>query len=313
MAKTAPPEYPPSPTLGLGEVVVGQLRSPPAGPTPVPAIYRVKGRRAVLECRACDLFSKCQSPVPWSGPAPNLALVIGEAPGATEDQQGVPFVGVSGQLLRNTIRSLGLDPDALTYTNTVSCLPTFKPPTPRPEHLDACAPNLARTIRIVSPAHVLLVGAIALSRFRADLRITSAHGRPFVVPHPAAPASQGLGLWCFPLIHPASVLRDPSQRVDWTADLSTWLNLITHPTFQSRFFPTTCAVCKAEVHRYDPDGVAWCENHWAKGYAGWQASEKRRRWMLRVEGAAQTSIEMGTSAPITPHAVLRRTDPGGAA
>ena len=272
-----------APHFGMGERLIGQVPYPATAPSPVSPADRIKGRRTIVTCTACELRAGCRAPVPWSGPAPNPLLVVGEAPGATEDKEGAPFVGVSGQLLRKALREAGADPELLTFANTVCCMPSFKPPTPRLEHINACAPNLARTLRIVAPSHVLLVGAVALTRFRPDLRITSAHGRPFVVPSPSAPAARGGGLWCFPVIHPASILRDRSQEVGWRQDLSRWVEMISDPAPPSRHLPIDCAICSQTVERYDPDGIAWCATHYAKGNAGWEAASKKRAWMLRTE------------------------------
>lgn len=295
-----PPEYP-SPImleggLGMGEEVVGAVKAPAPYPRAVDPVTKIHHRRSILTCTACELRAGCRAPVPWDGQAPNLAMVIGEAPGGTEDRLGRPFVGVSGQLLRNTIRQLGVDPEQLTYANAACCLPSYKPPTPKTEHLDACAPNLARQLKIVSPAHVLLVGGVALSRFRADLKVSSCHGRPFVIPSPCAPAASGAGLWCFPLIHPAAILRDQSQRGQWLDDLALWLAIVTADGWPARYLPITCTLCRKEVHRYDPDGVAWCESHWPKGYAGWQASERKRKWMFRAELEIQAGMA-GVNVP----------------
>lgn len=284
--------------LGLGEEVIGRIPHPTVDTRPLPAAARVRGRRAILTCTACALHEGCRGPVPWSGPAPNPLLVIGEAPGANEDVQGAPFVGVSGQLLRQTLARVGIPPDLLTFANTVCCKPNLTPPTPKKDHIDACAPNLARTLRIVAPSHALLVGAIALTRFRPDLRITTARGRPFTVPSPCAPASSGAPLWCFPVVHPASILRDRSQEPAWREDLARWARIISS-TAPTDHLPITCVLCKAEVHRYDPDGVAWCETHHPKGEAGWKASNKKRAWMLRAESLTEQHI-VDVPRPIEP-------------
>lgn len=298
--------------VSLDETVIARLPHPPSRLTAIahalPPAARIRVRAAILSCTACVLSSKCRRPVPWDGPTPNRLLVIGEAPGAIEDDMGVPFCGPSGRLLRGALRAVGFDPvdhlppygpHPLTFANSVCCRPTFSPPTPRKEHIDACAVHLARTLRAVAPSHVLLVGAIALARFRSDLRISSARGRPFVVPNPAAPAADGAGLWCFPVVHPASVLRDRSQEASWRADLALWHRIVTSPSPAAPIdhLPLTCTACREPVDRYDPDGVALCSTHHARGAATWQAAVKRRAWLLRTEQLSAAPLDMAVPEP----------------
>lgn len=299
-----------TPGLGLGETVIGHLAHPAPSPPakPVSAADRIRGRRGILECTGCALYKSCKAPVPWAGPAPNRLLVVGEAPGAVEDGVGIPFVGPAGKLLRDALRYLGFDPDnhprvdphpfPVTFANTVCCRPSFHPPTPRLEHINACAPHLARTLRIVAPSHVLVVGGTALSRFRADLKITAVRGRPFVVP---SSASAGDGMWCFPIIHPSSILRDRTQEKVWREDLSRWAEIVADPlTWTTEHLPVDCIACAVKksaavgggkVDRYDPDGISWCDTHYAKGYAGWQASAKKRTWMARTEMLQKQALD----------------------
>lgn len=273
--------------LHMGETIVGMVPHPPADPRPYSTKARIHVRAAIFDCTACDLRSGCTRPVPWDGPAPNRLMAIGEAPGADEDAAGRPFVGISGRLLRTALYAAGVrvegSPHApVTFANTVSCHPD-RNSTPKRDAMDACAPHLARQMAAVAPDHVLLVGAVPLARFRSDVKISTVRGRPFVVPHPSAPASHGAGLWCYPILHPAAILRDRSMERSWREDLVRFAEMVNSSRPPSDWLPMTCTSCNREVDRYDPDGVPWCEMHIAKGTAGWQASTKRRAWMWRKE------------------------------
>ena len=89
-------------------------------------------------------------------------LLIGEAPGAQEDQQGLPFVGRAGQLLDRMMQDAGLDSERDTYiSNVIKCRPPDNR-RPTPAEITACRPYLLRQITLVNPRMILLVGATAL-------------------------------------------------------------------------------------------------------------------------------------------------------
>lgn len=85
-------------------------------------LMRAEVRQQVLSCEKCELRGECRQPVPGVGPTDPSLLVIGEAPGVSEDEQGRPFVGESGQLLRTLMADAGIDPDSCAYVNAASCL-----------------------------------------------------------------------------------------------------------------------------------------------------------------------------------------------
>lgn len=142
-------------------------------------IDRIAIRSQILSCTNCPLSSEV-TPVPFSGPSPNPFVVIGEAPGATENKRGEPFVGPAGQLLRRAINfsmtkvtsSWWTDDsdevarihegysDTFSYLNVVSCYPDG---TPTRAHIKACAENLWGQLEVIQPSYGLLVGGVALS------------------------------------------------------------------------------------------------------------------------------------------------------
>src|SRR3990167_10688883 len=102
----------------------------------------------VPKCGACGLFKSCQSPkMGRYGDGRKKVLVVGEAPGQTEDEDGRPFIGKAGTFLRQCLRQIGadLDQDAWT-TNSLICRPP-KNTTPEIKQISYCRPNLLNTIK----------------------------------------------------------------------------------------------------------------------------------------------------------------------
>jgi DNA polymerase len=87
-------------------------------------------------------------------------MVIGEAPGQSEDQQGLPFVGNAGQLLTEMLRAIGLDRESVFITNVVKCRPPGNRE-PKPNEIEACNEYLQRQQALVKPKIILAVGLIA--------------------------------------------------------------------------------------------------------------------------------------------------------
>lgn len=123
----------------------------------------------IPRCGACGLYRQCKSPkmAPY-GDGRSGVLVVGEAPGKVEDQQGRPFVGKAGQFLRGTLSRLGvrLDRDAWT-TNALICRPPNNA-TPDAKQIGYCRPNIINAIRSHSPNVVVTLGRSALASVLAD-------------------------------------------------------------------------------------------------------------------------------------------------
>lgn len=133
-------------------------------------------------------------------------FIIGEAPGANEAQQGRPFVGVSGQLLRSLLRQCGATDYVLT--NVVR----HRPPnnrTPEDGEVTACLPYLARELAAVRPGAIVLVGEVAMRLvWRARGQVKRHHGR----------WGQLQGVPAVGMVHPAAILRmGEPQRSMWVA------------------------------------------------------------------------------------------------
>lgn len=156
-------------------------------------------------CTRCALSQTRQRVVVGSGPQPADLMIVGEAPGKTEDEGGEPFIGRSGRLLFRLVHEeLGLDREQCFVTNVVKCRPPANR-TPRPTEIAACRPWLDDQVAQCRPRVILALGnTAAKSVFGFDAGIGLTHGR--VV---ALGTSRGLATY-----HPAAALRGGPSVVD---------------------------------------------------------------------------------------------------
>lgn len=160
-------------------------------------------------CERCPLSENRKQVVFGEGTAGARIMVIGEAPGAREDEQGRPFVGPAGELLRKGFRKIGFDPDDLYITNTVKCRPPNNR-NPREEELEACRPYLDRQLEIIDPPVVLSLGNFALHYcLGSERRISDCRGQVY----------EWQGRRLTPTYHPAYILRNRSQAQTFLNDL----------------------------------------------------------------------------------------------
>lgn len=143
-------------------------------------------------------------------------MVVGEGPGAEEDQQGAPFVGRAGKLLDRMLAAAGLT-GRVFITNTVF----WRPPgnrTPTPAEQAVCAPFLQRAIELVGPKMLLLAGgASAKSVLKREEGILSLRGRWFEWTPEGDRALSPLP--ALPTLHPAFLLRQSAAKKKAWADL----------------------------------------------------------------------------------------------
>lgn len=128
----------------------------------------VELKKAVESFNGCALKKGANKTVFADGNPETRVMLIGEAPGADEDREGIPFCGQSGQLLDKVLKSIGLDRKTGFYiTNTIF----WRPPgnrKPTPEELEICKPFLEKHIALVNPKVLLLVGATAVQAVLND-------------------------------------------------------------------------------------------------------------------------------------------------
>lgn len=127
-------------------------------------VHKERPTGLVPKCGACGLYKKCNTPKmkPY-GKGRRGVLVVGEAPGETEDDEGRPFIGKAGQFLRDTLDSfdVNLDRDALT-TNALICRPPGNKMPQKGKEIDFCRPNVIKTIKDFEPSVIITLGGSAL-------------------------------------------------------------------------------------------------------------------------------------------------------
>lgn len=160
------------------------------------------------KCAHCQKCALCQTRTKsvFSGGIPNHKLMlIGEAPGFFEDQQGEPFVGKAGQLLDKIFESVGLSRQKDVYIcNTIKCRPPDNRD-PLPQEKEACREYLDAQLEILHPRIILLCGKVALKSFiDTDLGITKVRGQWFDGPN---------GAKMMPIFHPSYLLRNAQKTV----------------------------------------------------------------------------------------------------
>ncbi len=166
-------------------------------------------RASCLDCRKCELCKTRTNLVFGVGNENASLLFVGEAPGAREDELGVPFVGAAGKLFDKYLASLGIAREEIYITNILKCRPPHNRD-PLAEEQDACIDHLREQVRLIAPKIIVCLGRIAAMRLISpDFRITRDHGKFF---------SRGKYEICA-VYHPSALLRDESKRDDMLADM----------------------------------------------------------------------------------------------
>lgn len=145
------------------------------------------------------------------GPRDAEFIIVGEAPGAEEYRQGRPFVGPSGELIRNTLKEVGLDPEAIYWTNVVKEYRRGNP-TPSTEEINEALPELVAELKAHPAKHVLLVGGTALQALTGKRGgITKVQG---TLQEPRKQAAELADKHLIPVVHPAYVLRNRNRATE---------------------------------------------------------------------------------------------------
>jgi uracil-DNA glycosylase len=176
-----------------------------------PALNWDSLQSCVAQCTACALHQTRTQTVFGVGNRQANLMIIGEAPGFHEDQQGEPFVGRAGQLLTAMIKTIGFDRDQVYIANILKCRPPENRD-PLPDEVSTCTPFLDQQIALIQPRLLLAVGRFAahyLLKTKAPLESlrnkTHDYGGnriPLVVTY-----------------HPAYLLRSPADKKKAYADL----------------------------------------------------------------------------------------------
>jgi DNA polymerase len=174
-----------------------------------PAERREALKSSYLEARVCvrcpQLAGTRTQVVFGAGNADADLMFVGEAPGAEEDRQGLPFVGRSGQLLNELLEEIGLERDDVFIANTLMCRPPGNRD-PAPSELSSCESYLWEKLELIQPTVVCTLGNFATKLLRGDTTgITRLHGRAEV--RTLGPRTVHL----LPLFHPAAALYQRSN------------------------------------------------------------------------------------------------------
>ena len=164
----------------------------------------------IRDCKACVLCERRKQAVPGVGDRQARWMLVGEGPGAEEDQRGEPFVGQAGRLLDNMLAAIGLKRGEDVYiANAVKCRPPHNR-TPERGEIAACLPYLDRQIALVQPQLLIALGRpAAQALLDREIAISAARGKRF----------ERAGVAVVVTYHPAYLLRNPQDKAKAWEDL----------------------------------------------------------------------------------------------
>lgn len=163
------------------------------------------------KCFSCPLAMLGRQTVVFGSGNPNAQLmIIGEAPGKDEDEQGVPFVGRSGKFLTKILVSLGIDRKELFITNSVKCRPPQNRK-PTPKESKTCKDILLiNQIKIIQPKVICTLGSAALEALlEKSIKMNEIHGTQLLFG----------SIIIIPTYHPAYIMRNPKKMDLFIKDL----------------------------------------------------------------------------------------------
>jgi DNA polymerase len=172
------------------------------------------------DCSRCKLHALGRKQVVFGVGNPDADLMfVGEAPGADEDIQGIPFVGRAGQLLTKMIQAINLERDQVYIVNVIKCRPPENR-NPEPDEVATCEPFLFQQIDAVRPRVIVALGSFAAKALlRTTDSISRLRGRIY----------DFRGAKLIPTFHPAFLLRSPERKRDAWEDLKRARALLTAP------------------------------------------------------------------------------------
>jgi uracil-DNA glycosylase family 4 len=155
-------------------------------------------------CPRCpELVATRKTVVFGAGNADAELMFVGEAPGATEDEQGVPFVGRAGKLLEQLLQEIGLARSEVFICNVLKCRPPGNRD-PLPVEIDNCKEYLHRQVELIEPTVICTLGNFSTKLLRGDpTGITRLHGQPEVL------MLGRRAVRLYPIFHPAAALYTP--------------------------------------------------------------------------------------------------------
>ena len=188
--------------------------SPVADVSPVALVRSADDLKIIREdigdCTRCKLHRLGRRQIVFGVGNPSADLMfVGEAPGADEDIQGIPFVGRAGQLLTKIIEAIGLSRDDVYIANVIKCRPPENR-NPEPDEVDTCEPFLFRQIDTIQPKVIVALGTFAAKALlKTQDSISRLRGRVY----------DYRGAKLVPTFHPAFLLRSPDRKRDVWEDM----------------------------------------------------------------------------------------------
>ena len=161
------------------------------------------------DCKRCKLHPMRKNIVFGVGNSNARLMFVGEAPGAEEDEQGMPFVGKAGQLLTKIIEAINLKRSDVYIVNIIKCRPPSNR-NPDEDEITTCISFFKKQIEIIAPEIVCTLGNIATrAMLDTDMGITKLRGR----------FHERSGLKVMPTYHPSYLLMDPSKKRETWEDM----------------------------------------------------------------------------------------------
>ncbi|HYI79267.1 MAG TPA: uracil-DNA glycosylase [Thermoleophilaceae bacterium] len=162
--------------------------------------------KEVRKCERCPLYATRTQAVFGAGNANADLMFVGEAPGAQEDLEGIPFVGRAGKLLSELLAENGLERDEVFIANVLKSRPPGNRD-PQPDEIEACKPYLFRQVELIEPTVICTLGNFSTKLLTgSQTGISRVHGVPQV--HRLGQRTVKI----FPIYHPAAGLRTPSVK-----------------------------------------------------------------------------------------------------
>jgi uracil-DNA glycosylase len=177
-------------------------------------------RAEIGDCTRCKLHRQGRRQIVFGVGNPTADLMfVGEAPGADEDVQGIPFVGRAGQLLTKIIEAIGLGRDDVYIANVIKCRPPENR-NPEPDEVETCEPFLFQQIDAIQPKVIVALGTFAAKALlKTQDSISRLRGRVY----------DYRGAKLIPTFHPAFLLRSPDRKRDVWEDMKKVRAILNEP------------------------------------------------------------------------------------
>ncbi len=199
-----------------------------AEPSEPSAEQRREALKAVFEraqtCTRCPELARTRKNVVFgAGNADADLMFVGEAPGASEDEQGLPFVGQAGKLLEKLLGEIGLQRADVFIANTLKCRPPGNRD-PQPQEIENCREYLYEQVALIQPLVICTLGNFSTKLLRDDpTGITRLHGQPEVL------TIGRRAVRLYPIFHPAAALYTPRMLQTLREDFQRLPKLLAQP------------------------------------------------------------------------------------